>query len=241
MRAVALIIAFILSFQGVWSQAEEKRLQITPLTGDFYIYTTFNSYEGSRVPAHGMYLLTSDGVVLFDTPWDTTQFQPLLDSIQSRHQQHVTVCIATHWHSDRTEGLAYYRRKGIKTYTTSRTDRLSQENNKKRAEHLMTKDTVFNPGQYSFQVYYPGEGHTSDNIVVWFDSARILYGGCLIKGVEAENLGYLGDANVSAYETTLRNVQRKCPSPKYIIVSHHDWTNNKSLEHSIELAKKLRK
>lgn len=70
---------------------------------------------------------------------------------------------------------------------------------------------------------------------------KILYGGCLIKGAEAENLGYLGDGNIEEYETTLRNVKKKYPDSKFIIVSHHDWNNTNSLRHSIKMAKKLKK
>jgi metallo-beta-lactamase class B len=92
-------------------------LQISHLTGDFYIFTTYNLYEGSRIPANGMYLVTDRGVVLFDTPWDTTQFQPLLDSIKTRHTKRVVLCLATHFHDDKTAGLDYYRQQGIKTYT----------------------------------------------------------------------------------------------------------------------------
>lgn len=225
----------------LYGQDNKATLTITPLTGDFYIYTTYNLYEGNKIPAHGMYVITNDAAVLFDTPWDTTQFQPLLDSIQLKHGKKVAVCIATHWHSDRTEGLAYYKQQGIKTFTTARTDELSKKNNKKRAEYLMTKDTVFNIGQYSFEIYYPGAGHTEDNIVAWFSKEKILYGGCLIKGADAHDLGYLGDANITEYETTLKRVQKKFPNPQYIIVSHHDWTNTNSLRNSIRLAGKLKK
>ncbi len=241
MRTLISTIVLICSFTDIFGQLEKTKLKITPLTGDFYIYTTYNVYEGNYIPAHGMYLLTENGAVLFDTPWDTTQFQPLLDSIKLKHNKIVTICIATHWHSDRTEGIEYYKKQRIKTYTTTLTDKFSRENNKKRATFLMTKDTVFNVGKYSFEVYYPGEGHTADNIIVWFDKEKILYGGCLIKGADAENLGYLGDANVTEYETTLRKVQIKCPNPKYIIVSHHDWTNLNSLKRSIKLAKRIKK
>lgn len=241
MRAFVLTIVLILTLTDILAQTVKDKLKITPLTDDFYIYTTYNIYEGNYIPAHGMYLLTDNGAVLFDTPWDTTQFQPLLDSIKLKHSKSAHICIATHWHSDRTEGLEYYKKQGIKTYTTNLTDKFSRDNNKKRAEFLMTKDTIFNIGQYSFEVYYPGEGHTADNIIVWFDKEKVLYGGCLIKGADAENLGYLGDANITEYETTLTRVQNKCPDPKYIIVSHHDWTNINSLKRSIKLAKKLKK
>ncbi len=232
---------FTLSLKTIFGQADTAKLKITPLTGDFYIYTTYNLYEDSRIPANGMYLVTNNGVVMFDTPWDTTQFQPLLDSIQQKHNKKVVLCFATHWHSDKTNGLEYYRQQGISTYTTTLTDEFSKKNDKKRAEFLMTKDTVFTVGQYSFETYYPGEGHTADNIVIWFKKEKILYGGCLIKGVDDETLGYLGDANEQAYATTLKNVQRKCRKPKHIIIAHSDWRNTNSLKHSIEMAEKLRR
>ena len=241
MRIIILTIIFIFSLTNIFGQTNEAKLKISHLTGDFYIYTTYNTYEGSQIPANGMYLLTNNGVLLFDTPWDTTQFQPLLDSIKLRHNKNVTMCIATHWHSDRTEGLEYYKNKGIRTYTTSLTDELSKKNNKKRAEYLIEKDTIFNVGQHTFETYYPGQGHTADNIVIWFDKEKILYGGCLIKGADAENLGYLGDANVIEYHSTLKKVQQKCPNPKFIIISHSEWDNINSLKHSIKLAKKLRR
>lgn len=241
MKKIVLIIAFFFSLTNIFERTNEPKLKISHLTGDFYIYTTYNTYEGSKIPANGMYLVTENGVALFDTPWDTTQYQPLLDSIKLKHNKDATICIATHWHSDRTDGLEYYKQKGIKTYTTKLTDDLSKKNNKKRAEYLIEKDTIFNIGQYSFETYYPGQGHTEDNIVLWFNKEKVLYGGCLIKGAEAKNLGYLGDGNVFEYETTLKNVQKKYPDPQYVIVSHHNWNNINSLKHSIKMAKELKR
>ena len=241
MRSFLFTMVCMLSLSNIFGQAITEKLTITHLTGDFYIYTTYNTYKDSQVPANGMYVVTNTGVVMFDTPWDVTQFQPLLDSIKLKHNKDVTICIATHWHSDRTDGLEYYKQKGIKTYTTKLTDDLSKKNNKKRAEYLIEKDTIFNIRQYSFETYYPGQGHTEDNIVLWFNKEKVLYGGCLIKGAEAENLGYLGDGNVFEYETTLKNIQKKYPDPKFIIVSHHNWNNINSLKHSIKMAKILKR
>ena len=241
MRTVSFIMAFLFSVSTVFGQPDNNKLKIAHLTGDFYIYTTYNTYQDQQTPAHGMYLVTTDGVVMFDTPWDTTQFQPLLDSIKTRHNKNVVMCFATHWHSDKTAGLEYYRQLGIKTYTTVLTDQLSKKNDKKRAEFLMTKDTVFTIGRYSFETFYPGEAHTIDNIVIWFEKEKILYGGCLIKGVENRNLGYLDDGNKLTYEATLKNVQAKFRKPTFIVIAHNDWRNNNSLKHSIKMAKKLRR
>lgn len=236
-----LFIIFLFSITLVSAQPIHPKLNITPLTGDFYIYTTYNSYQGSQVPANGMYLVTNEGVVMFDTPWDTTQFQPLLDSIAVRHNKKLVLCFATHWHSDKTAGLEYYRKKGIKTYTTIQTDELSKKNNEKRAEFLMTKDTLFHIDQYAFEIFYPGQAHTTDNIVIWFPREKILYGGCLIKGSSDTNLGFLGDGNVKEYANTLKKVQQKYPNPKHIIIAHNDWNDLNSLKHSIEMAEALKR
>lgn len=241
MRIIILFIVFGFSIINSFGQTGNTKLNITHLAGDFFIYTTYNTYKDYQVPANGMYLVTNKGVVMFDTPWDTTQFQPLLDSIKLKHNKNVVLCFATHWHSDKTAGLEYYRQLGVKTYTTVLTDSLSKKNNKKRAEFLMLKDTVFSVGQYSFETYYPGEGHTSDNIVIWFEKEKILYGGCLIKGATDDNLGYLGDANETAYASTLRKVQQRCRKPKFIVIAHSDWNNINSLKHSFKMAKKLRR
>nr|WP_199724445.1 BlaB/IND/MUS family subclass B1 metallo-beta-lactamase [Taibaiella sp. KBW10] len=227
-------------FINTFGQTTDNRLEIVHLTGDFYVYTTFNLYKGDRVPANGMYLVTKDGVVMFDSPWDTTQFQPLLDSIKRRHNKDVVLCIATDFHSDRTGGLEYYRKQGIKTYTTKQIDELSRLQGMKRAEFLMDKDTTFTIGSYTFQTYFPGQGHTAVNIVIWFEKEKILYGGCLIKSFEDDDLGYLGDANVNDYAATIRNVQEKCPLPKFVIVGHGDWTNTKSLKHTLQMAQKIK-
>lgn len=223
------------------AQGQVAKLIIEHLTGDFYIYTTYNTYKESTVQANGMYLVTKEGVIMFDTPWDSTQFQPLLDSIKIKHNKNVIMAFATHWHNDKTAGLEYYKQQGIKTFTTTLTDELSKKNDEKRAEFLMTNDTIFNIGGYSFETFFPGEGHTIDNIIIWFEKEKILYGGCLIKGAKAKNLGYLDDGNKLAYESTLKRVEEKCKNPQYIIVAHSDWKNINSLKHSIKLAKKLKK
>lgn len=236
-----LIFFYSLSFFfGKASAQADKKLLIEHLSGNFYVYTTYNTYQDSKVRANGVYLVTKKGVVLFDTPWDTTQFQPLLDSIQNRHNKKVIMAFATHWHSDKTAGLEYYKQLGIKTYTTQLTDELSKKNNAKRAQFLMSKDTSFVVDEYQFETYYPGEGHTKDNIVIWFPKEKILLGGCLIKGAKDENLGYLGDGNKIEYANTLLKVQRKFSNPRFIITTHSDWKNINSLKNSIRMAKQLR-
>jgi metallo-beta-lactamase class B len=237
-RLLTTVFSFLL-LGDLSGQAVNNQLQISHLTDDFYVYTTYSIYKGDHIGANGMYLVTNKGAVLFDTPWDTTQFQPLLDSIRLKHHLKVVLCIATHFHEDRTGGLAYYRGQGIRTFTTKRTDDLSRARGMNRAQFLMAEDTVFKIGQYSFRAYYPGPGHAPDNIVIWFARERILYGGCLIKSINDTSLGNLSDANTKKYATSLKNVQHECRNPRYIITGHNDYKSTRSLEHTLKMAEKL--
>lgn len=218
------------------AQEHHAALVITPLVSNFYVYTSWGMTGGTSFPANGLYLVTREGVVIIDSPWDTTQFQPLLDSIVQRHHRPVVLCIATHFHEDRTAALDFFRLKGIKTYTSRQTDMLCQANGQHRAQFLFDKDTLFTVGGYSIRTYYPGEGHTLDNIVVWFDRDRVLYGGCLVKSTEAIDLGNVKDGNPAAYAATIRRVQDKFPNPAYIIPGHQSWTGIQSLQRTLDMA-----
>lgn len=212
-----------------------ENLKISHLTGDYYIFTTYEPINGKPFPSNGMYCVTYNGVVLFDTPWDTTQFQPLLDSIANRHNKKVVACIATHFHEDRTAGLEYFKSKGIKTYSSKQTFDLCKQHNEKQAEFYFINDTTFNFVNHSFQTFYAGEGHTKDNIVLWCNDAKILYGGCLVKSTENKGLGNIADANLNEWSATIKNIIKKYPKPTYVIPGHFDWTSNQGLEHTLKL------
>lgn len=235
MRKLAFMILFLTILSNSFGQSKNSPLQISHLTGGFYVYKTFHDYKGTLISANALYLVTDKGVVLFDAPWDKTQFQPLLDSIKAKHNKNVIMCFATHSHEDRAGGLEFYGKKGIKTYSIKLTDDILKKNNEKRAKFVIPNDTIFSVGKYKFEVFYPGKGHAPDNIVVWFNKEKVLYGGCFIKSTEAKDLGYLGDADVKEWEKSIKKVQSKFKSPKYIITGHDDWSDLRSLNHTLKL------
>ena len=215
----------------------EPGLKISYLTTDTYVYTTYREYKGSKTSSNGLYIVTGEGVLLIDTPWDTSQFQPLLDSIETKHHKKVVLCVATHSHEDRTGGLKYYRQKGIKTYTSSLTDSISEKSGENRTEFCFKTDTVFRLGQYSFQTCYTGPGHTKDNIFIWFDANNVLYGGCAVKSTEATDLGYIKEADLKKWPETLNTIKQKYPRPQFIIPGHQSWKSLKSIDHTLKLLK----
>lgn len=230
-----ILIVFIGLLSGF---VQAQQLEITPLTTNFYVYTTKKVMDGEVVPSNSMYLVTSEGAVLFDTPWDSTQLQPLLDTIMARHNKKVIMSISTHYHADRTEGLTYLASKGIKTYSYLKTYELGKLKDEELAEHIIYSDTTFKIGNYLFETYFPGAGHTPDNIVVWFPLQKVLYGGCFVKSTKSPTIGYIGDANMKSWKRSVKNVEKKYKHPQYIIPGHYSWESTKSLRYTKKLIRR---
>ena len=231
MKALLFSLTFLF-FSGINAQ-----LDFTKISDSSYSYTTYQTYKGDRISAHGFLKRTDAGVVMIDTPWDTTQFQPLLDSIALKFNQQVVLVICTHWHEDRSAGLEFYARKGIPTYSTYATKNLCRENQLPQAQYTFEGDTTFRIGKTSFETFYPGAGHSSDNIVVYFPHDKILVGGCFIKSTEAEDLGNLSDANIGMWPIAAKNLLKKYPNVKTVIPGHQAITpGKKALKHTLHLA-----
>lgn len=229
----------LIVFLTVNTYAQHSGLKIKHLSGNVYTYTTYKLFSGNPFPSNSVYIVTDEGVVLIDTPWDEAQFQPLLDSIKKRHNKDVVLCIATHYHDDRTAGLEYFKSKGIATYSSKQTYDLCAKYGEKQAEHYFTKDTTFIVGGNRISTFYPGEGHTKDNIVVWLPKDKILYGGCLVKSVESPGLGNVADANLETWDETIKKIIESYPDIAFVIPGHFGWSKGKkSLKYTIELLRK---
>ena len=77
-----------------------------------------------------------------------------------------------------------------------------------------------------------GEGHTRDNVVAYVPSDRVLFGGCLIKELGA-NEGYVGDANTEAWSETVARVKRNFPEVQTVIPGHGKIGNAELLDYTI--------
>lgn len=231
--------ALLFSLICLVSSGLNAQLDFTKISDSSYIFTTYQTYKDVRISAHGLLKITSGGVVMIDTPWDTTQFQPLLDSIDRKFHKKVVLVISTHWHEDRSAGLDYYKKKGIATYSTYATKNLCRENNLPEAQYTFEGDTTFRIGNTVFETFYPGAGHTSDNIVVYFPNDKILVGGCFVKSVEARDLGNLSDANIGMWPVAAKTLIRKYPKVKIVIPGHQEIApGKKALKHTLKLTRK---
>lgn len=237
MKGFLSLMAYVLTHFHLWSQAAPSRLEIASLTEGFYVFTTFKEVDGVPFPSNGLICLTAAGAVLIDTPWDTTQFQPLIDTIWARHHLRVVATVSTHWHDDRTACTERFQHMGAQTYARKQTQELARENQNEVPANGFLNDTTFHVGGLEFEVYYPGPGHALDNIVVWFPKSRILYGGCLVKSIESRGLGFTGDADLAHWPAAIKAVQERYPKARWVIPGHQAWKGKEALRHTLKLLK----
>jgi len=235
-----LLFALLL-LSSVFTKAQTKPFRISTqhLTGNVYVYISYGLPDGKTpFPANGLYIVTPAGIVLIDTPWDEDQTRQLINTVKQCYNQKIVLCISTHFHTDRTAGLDVLKKNGTKTYTSILTKQLAKQHNDKQPEFTFTKDTVFNVGGVKVQTYFPGEGHTKDNIVIWLPQTKVLFGGCLIKSMGTNEQGYTADGNIAEWPLSVNRAKNRFQDIKYLIPGHQGWQGGaQMLDHTIEIAK----
>ena len=236
LKSLTYLCASFLFSITIYGQ-NNKDLKIEKVSDDLFVYTTYGVFEGVKYAANALYTVTEKGIIVFDCPWDPTVNEQFEKELYKRHQLPIIANIATHSHADRAGGLAFFKEIGAKTYTSKATDSILAETSQPRAEYTFENDTIFHMGGKTFEVSFPGKGHTADNLVVWFPEEQILLGGCIIKDGEAKDLGNIEEAYPDEWAQSLQWVLEKYPHPKLVISGHDDWHPQNGIQHTLNLLK----
>ena len=92
-------------------------------------------------------------------------------------------------------------------------------------------------GDGLIEIYFPGAGHTKDNLVVWLPAAKLLFGGCLVRSLADKNLGYLGEASVDEWEHSVKRLIAAYPEAITVIPGHGQRGGFELLAYTQQLAK----
>jgi len=214
----------------LFAQPIQQAVRLTQVAPGCYVHTT-----NSPGPANGLVVHTTEGAVLIDTGWNPAQTRQLYRQVRRKLGQPVVLCIITHCHIDRMGGAAWLRRKGVRVISTRLTARRMEAVGYTSAEGILPSDSTFTLGGQTFETYFPGAGHAPDNIVVWLPQPRLLFGGCLIKSLEANALGNLSDANLEAWASSVRRVMVRFNEAQLVVPGHQAWGDSRSLQHTLDL------
>ncbi|KFN01847.1 BcII family subclass B1 metallo-beta-lactamase [Bacillus clarus] len=215
----------------------EGTISISQLNSKVWVHTEVGYFNGEAVPANGLVLNTSKGLVLVDSSWDDKLTKELIEMVEKKFQKRVTDVIITHAHADRIGGIKTLKEKGIQAHSTALTAELAKENGYEEPLGDLKTITNMKFGNMKVETFYPGKGHTEDNIVVWLPQYKILAGGCLVKSADAKDLGNVADAYVNEWSASIGNVMNRYKNMKSVVPGHGDVGDKGLLIHTLDLLK----
>ncbi len=211
-------------------------LKIEKLKENLFTHTSFLEIEDyGSYPCNGMIYFSDNEAIIFDTPINDSVSEELIDWIQKEHNKVIKAVVVTHFHIDCLGGLNAFQKKGIESYAGKLTIQLAKEN---KVEYLpetgfnekltmkIGKDTIINE--------FFGPGHTSDNVVSFIPREKALFGGCLVKEMNAKK-GNLSHADVGQWSKTVQLIKQKYPDMKIVVPGHGNPGGVELLDYTIQL------
>lgn len=182
------------------------------------------------------FVVTNDGVVVFDTLGTPVLGEQLIEAIRKITSQPIRRVIVSHYHADHVYGLQAFKaigaeiwaHRGGKEYLASEN---AQQRLKQRREALfpwvdehtrllpadrwLEGDEAFEMGGVHFELHYVGPAHSPEDIAMLIKEDGTLYSGDLVfKG----RVPFVGDADSAGW---LKSLDRLIAlKPKHLIPGH---------------------
>ena len=201
-----------------------------------WLHTTYFDISGLRnVPANGLIVIDGKHAMMIDLPWTDEQTGLLFDWVAKEHGAVVERVVPTHSHIDCAGGLAEAHRRGADSFALEKTAEILKRTNKPVPMNWFTERMSLSCGDTYVELAFLGGGHTVDNIVAWIPSRKILFGGCLVKSLNARNLGNIKEADLVSYPATLKKVKERYSEAKIVVPGHGRPGWIELIDHTIEL------
>ncbi len=215
---------------------------VRQLAPGVWMHITFRDTEdGKRQSANGLLITTGEMSLLIDTGWNDSQVRRLLDWAADTLGQPVEHVIVTHAHVDRTGGLRAVVERPIIVHGHAGTAAALHVQGRPRLQWSFEFEEQLDMGGEAVHLFYPGPGHSPDNIVIWLPRRKILFVGCLIRGGAATQLGFTGDAEMGQWPRSVRRVIERYRDAEILIPGHGRPGGVELLSHTMELLEKARR
>ena len=236
-----------------------EQLFISELSETVFVVTHHFPWESNSLIVKA----SGNEVVLIDTPYENEATELMLQWIENKLKPSKITAINTGFHIDNLGGNGLLRERGIDIYGSELTCKLIDERGAKTQQQIISwltpeqepiknvyenltfikpnkifdieKGISLNIGNLSFEIFFPGESHSPDNVVVYINEMQMLFGGCMVKSLESKNLGFTGDANIEAWPISMKIVQEKYANAKTVIPHHGMWGDMHLIQHTIDL------
>ena len=217
---------------------QDKSITLSKVADRIWVYTTSLVIDGSNIPANGLIAISSEGLILIDTPWNDEKTKELVEFAEQTFGKSISLAVITHFHNDRVGGIHALKECNIKAISTELTADLSEKAGYDQPlAEIKNEVEPIDVGDLRLEIYYPGPGHTIDNITVWFPESKLLFGGCFIKSMDSTNPGNIADADLMQWPISLEKVMVGYPDVQTVVPGHGNWGGAELLEHTMEILK----
>lgn len=197
-----------------------EAFQVTRLSKNTWQHISYLETETwGKVACNGLIFAKNGEAIVFDTPTTKEAAEELINFVKNNLKASIKAVVINHFHNDCLAQLPLFHETSIPSYAHKKTIKLAADN-----QFTVPKfgfDSVMNMqiGGEAVVNYYLGEAHTVDNIVSYIPSEKTLFGGCMVKAMNAGK-GHLADANITAWPETIKKVQNTFPNVKIVVPGH---------------------
>lgn len=214
-------------------------LELKKLSAYTWLHISYASLpEYGRVSANGLIFVNKGEALLFDTPWNDLLTRDLIGYLTDQMGLKITGFVPNHWHEDCMGGLGYIKSRNIRSWANLKTIEIAKKDGLPVPDIGFTDSLKLALGDKIVYCYYPGAAHSTDNIVVWIPSEKILFPGCMCKSLDSPNLGNIADGSISEYSGTIDRVIQKFREARLVIPGHGSPGGIDLLLHTKELIAK---
>ena len=214
-----------------------KDIEVIKISDDAYVHISYTQTpKWGRVGSNGLFLINNGKAALFDTPMTDSLTKDLVNWITDTLKANITMFVPNHWHDDCMGGLAYLNHLGIESYANEMTIQIAKSKNLPVPLHGFKDSLKLTLGDKKIICNYLGAAHTLDNIVVWVQSEKILFAGCMVKDLKSKNLGNTVDGNLDEYPNTIKKVLNKYRDAEFVIPGHGRIGGIDLLKHTLKLS-----
>jgi glyoxylase-like metal-dependent hydrolase (beta-lactamase superfamily II) len=197
-----------------------RDIWVARLAPGLWLHTTTDLIEpGIYYPANGLVLEREGGALLIDTGWSSQQARALTAWSRTALPRPITQAVGTHFHRDRIGGVVGLDTEGVTTLAHPLTCELAHSRGLAAPRPIHGFVESWRLGE-DCELYFPGAGHTWDNIAVWLPLQQTLFGGCFLKSTTSRDLGNLADADIGEWRSSLLRVRDRHPARKTTVPGH---------------------
>jgi len=197
-----------------------ETLKIIPLTKNSFVHISYLETDSyGKVACNGLIYMNEGEAIVFDTPVDDSTSEELLRWITNTKKHKIMAVVINHFHDDCLGGLAPFHQQNILSYANKKTIVLAEKEGNQIPKIGFDGSKELTVGNQKISNQFIGEAHTRDNIVSYIASEQLLFGGCMVKSLDATK-GYLGDANEAEWSNTIEKIKQLYPDLKIVIPGH---------------------